>query len=155
MSLSFSGIFGHAVEHDRKHGGKKDGRLNEPAIVGAEWVSTVGVCAVLTRRALYGPENRSCVGKPENVLWPSGRLCSGMSGYVAAAGFAVGHWANCRSRSASSWLPKLSWIHPRSLYASGSWCGNSLMCWSMSASAFSHSATVFQKNYFRVHRSPV
>ena len=58
---------------------------------------------------------------------------------VGTAGVAVGQRANCRSRSASSWFPRLSWIHARNLYASGSWVGNSSMCRFISARAFSHS----------------
>ena len=61
---------------------------------------------------------------------PSGWPCGEIWGVAApvtkptapwsvAAGVAVGHWANCRSRSGASWFPRLSWIHARNLYASG------------------------------------
>ena len=40
---------------------------------------------------------------------------------------AVGQWANFRSCLASSWLPRLSWVHVRKLYYSGSCSGYSSM----------------------------
>ena len=51
---------------------------------------------------------------------------------------AGGQWANRRSRSAASWLPRFLWIHGRIRYASGSCASNRSMCRSMSARAFPH-----------------
>ena len=68
-------------------------------------------------------------------LWRgnSGHLATGTKPAAPLVGGGVGQRANCRSRSASLWVPRLSLIHARSLYASGSWLGNSSMCRSMSS----------------------